>query len=270
MRYYILLILLTISVSSIAQTITTDTVITQIITFESTSNNPIHNKLTYKKNSVGMSLLSWVQGYLPVYYERNLLPFLSIKAGVGITFRSFTNDLGQVIWNDGKRSEFFDSYNGPYQDVKDSYEHYTYRLGGVGYYFAFAPKFYVHSEGMNGFTVSPMIEFKHFASKAKTARTDIDVTNNYAYTDNDLPRTPVGFQKETLNCIDFTVNIGGHYQTSKVFFIEWRLGAGVRKSYANRLDVGINTLTDRYQNEARRYQSVKPFFATDIILGGLF
>lgn len=255
-----------------SQTVKTDTVVTQIITFESSSTgyNPAKHKHAYKKNAVGISLLSWVQGYLPVYYERGLLPFLSVKAGVGLTFRSFTNDLGQVIWRDGKRSEYFDPYNGPYDDVTDSYERYSYRTGAVGYYFAFAPKFFVHSEGMHGFTVSPMIEYKHFASKAKRARTDVSTNGYYAYSDSEIPRIPNSFMAESLNCIDFTVNIGGLYQVSKLFYIEWRLGAGIRKSYSKRLDVGINTTSELYQNVLRSYQSIKPFFGTDIIVGGLF
>ncbi len=255
-----------------AQTVKYDTTVTQIITFESTDNNPsVKLKSEYKKNAIGIPILSWVQGYLPVYYERHLTDFMSIKAGIGISFRSFTNDLGMVIWNDGKTSGYFDEYDTPGEsDIADTYESYKFRKPGVGFYASIAPKFYIHTEGMNGFSVYPSLEYKHFSFKTQLARTDVSTNGLSYYDDKALPRQKNTFQNENNRCLDFTVNIGGLYQTNNYFFVEWRLGAGVRKHWSKRLDVGANQITDRLVNVERNYSRIKPVFVTDIILGGLF
>lgn len=254
-----------------AQNVKYDTTVTQIITFESSdisTTKPASE--SYKKNAVGMPLLSWVQGYLPVYYERHLTNFMSVRVGAGLTFRSFTNDLGMLIWKDGRVSDYFDEYDTPGEvDIQDTYESYKFRTPGVGYYLSVAPKFYVHNEGMNGFTVYPSLEYKHFGFKSKLARTDVS-TNYMSTYDTEVPRQKKKFMKEANRCLDFTINLGGLYQKDNKFYIEWRIGAGIRKQWGTRLDVGHNTVTDRLVNIERDYSRLKPVFATDIIIGGLF
>lgn len=270
MNRYLVIALLFAFVQANGQNVKYDTTVTQIITFESSEINTTKPFTGYKKNAVGMPILSWVQGYLPVYYERQLTKFLSIKAGVGLTFRSFTNDLGMLIWKDGKNSDYFDEYETPNEnDISDTYESYKFRKPGVGYYVSIAPKFYVHNEGMNGFCVYPSLEYKHFGFKAQFARTDVS-TNNVTTYDTELPRQKNKFMNEANKCLDFTLNIGGLYQKDGKFYIEWRLGAGLRKQWSTRLDVGENTLIDRFVNIERKYSRLKPVFVTDIIIGGLF
>jgi hypothetical protein len=244
-----------------------DTIITQIITFESPSTiQAIDTPKSYKKNSIGMGLLSWIEGYLPFYYERQIFKFLSLKVGAGLTFRSFTNDLGLMIWDDGKSSDYFTSYYSSRADIADHYANYTFRKASVGYYFAFAPKFYLHGKGMHGFNLYPMVEYKHFAFKAKLAQTD--VSNYYSESDKNLPRSEQDLH-EKMDCIDLTINVGGHFQRRNHVFFEWRVGAGMRKSYSTRLDVGMDE-NDNLVNIPRSYQKIKPVITTDIIVGGLF
>lgn len=284
MRYLLFAALLVNMASAWAQKITTDTVVIQTITFESTDvTGKIKTLYAPVKNSVGLGILSWANGYLPVYYEHHIFDFMSIKVGAGITFRSFCNDLGQLIWNDGSRSLYFNNYPGSLgRNVQESYARYSYRKAGVGYYLAFAPKFYPRSTALDGFNIFPMLEFKQYNYRARMAETSVIVETpaesdrSDDYSVGQLPRQIAYNQKEYDRCLDFTVNIGGHYQTSKVFFVEWRIGAGIRKNWSSRLDVGYkevpgpNYSNYRYINATSTYSKVKPVVGFDIILGGLF
>lgn len=247
---------------------------TQIITFET---QEVSSKTTSsgadKKNSLGVGLLSWINGYVPIYFERELTPFLSIQTGVGATFRSFTNDLDQLIWNDGNTSGKFDEYYPyiglqQYSDVTDSYANYKYRKAGAGVYASFAPKFYPGSNGIDGFSIYPMLEYKLFTSKARLANTSAS-PNYVASQDVDVYRTN-SYQKESFQVLDFTINIGGLYQTSNNFFVEWRFGAGLRDTWGSMLDIGYNNFSNKYENNVRKYSRLKPVVAFDFVVGGLF
>lgn len=285
MRYLIIALLVALAGNTVAQVITTDTIVVQTITFESTDVTGKVKQLNAPvKNSVGMGILSWANGYLPVYYERYILDFMSIKVGAGLTFRSFCNDLGQLIWNDGRASNTFGSYSYNGSNVYDSYYRYSYRKGGVGYYIAFAPKFYPRSVAMDGFNIYPMLEFKQYNYSARKALTNVTVQSvnssdaDYDYSGSSIPRQAVYSHKEYDRCLDFTVNIGGHHQTSKSFFIEWRIGAGIRKNWSSRLDVGYEQIGSsssyydnyQYRNATYTYSKIKPVVGFDIVLGGLF
>jgi hypothetical protein len=79
----------------------------KVITFESKDAKLGHNK-AFKggegKNSITAGMLSWFNGYVPVYYERSVLSMLSIQIGAGATCRTLGSDLGFVMAGEGETS----------------------------------------------------------------------------------------------------------------------------------------------------------------------
>lgn len=267
-KLLLVLFCLTFFIKSYAQKIKVDTVITQIITFESENRKDAPNlNNVLKKNSVGVGMASWLCGYTPVYYERQIVGFLSIQAGVGITYRSFYNDLEQLIWQDGRKSDnyYSSSYGSYITDIDELYYSYKYRKSIPGVYLSLAPKFYPAANGIDGFTVYPMIEYKLYNYKNR-----LPTSYSYdAYDENDVQRSS-NFIYEQNHCLDFSLNVGGHYQINSKVYIGWRTGAGVRQIWDNRLDIGYNSFNNNILYTTQKVSRLKPFFGFDVTLGGLF
>ena len=230
-----------------------------------------HHKKIRGKNSVTIGTLAGFNGYLPVCYERKATSFLSIQIGAGPTFRSLGNDMGQIVYNDGVNSDYFNFISG-YNDVTDHYENYKYRKTGSGYYLSVAPKFYFLDNCMDGFFLSPAISYKRFNYTARLADETVD-QGQYFFTSEDdiVPRTDAKMH-EHVNCLDFTIGIGGHFQAQNHFVFSWDIGWGVRSMSAQRLDLGYfyNGSSSYWQNHERSYSAIRPLMIFDIKLGGWF
>lgn len=236
----------------------------QIITFENSKKSSKQREVEEIKRSVSVGLLSPFSGYLPFYYEQRLTDFLSIQAGAGVTFRSYMNDFGMMIWNDGK------SDDGGYGDVEDQYYHYKYRKASLGYYFSLSPKIYYTDDCMDGFYIAPSFEWKFYRYKAQLA--DETVPGAYVDDDRDLPRID-DVMKENMNCFDVTLKIGEHYESKKNVIIGWSLGAGIRKISGTRLNVYTEddgTGTYYYRNGENKLDGVRPYFTFNFTIGGCF
>src|SRR5215217_3292707 len=116
----------------------------KMITFESRSGSS-HGRRSRShqddgKNSLTMGVASMLNGYIPFYYERTILPMLTVQVGAGITFRSYLNDFGMLLYDDGDKTDFFKGANR--SDISDKYYAYKYRKMSLGQYFSVAPKVY--------------------------------------------------------------------------------------------------------------------------------
>lgn len=241
------------------------------ITFESHPGTGNHKSFTPGPGdqSVSVGLLSWFNGYVPFYYERALFDMLSLQAGVGLTTRSFGGDLGFAMEEFGQTSS---NYNGENMyDVTDDYTHYQFRNAKPGLYLSFAPKIYYDNEVMDGFWLSPMIEYKNFRYDAQKADETAAVVYN---TDDDrlIPHS-TEVMKEHVNCLDLSLNWGASYEMRNHVTIGWSTGLGVRTAQGERLDIGV--YDDRagvahYVNKIAPYEKTKPFFSFNLIIGGWF
>lgn len=244
------------------------------ITFESRNTNSSshhkHHKLS--QNSITIGVASWFNGYIPIYYERALNDVLSIQGGIGVTTRSFGNDLGYIVSGDeGKNSPNFAYY--PNSDIDDSYEHYKYRHVVPSLYLSIAPKIYYDDDVMDGKYISLMCEMKQFRYRAQKVDEHL-MPGLYADPTDDrlLPHTSQ-YQDEKVNCLDFTVNVGGHLQTRKNVVIGWSTGVGIRIASSERLDIGIvrdGVNPDHYTNGVVDYNKTKFLFTFNFIVGGCF
>lgn len=242
---------------------------TQIITFETKDYSGKSESDNPGKNSLTIGVLSWFNGYIPVHYERRLTNFLSVQVGGGITMRSYGNDFGQLVHEDGRESNFFNSGNSALTDVTDKYESYLYRKTRPGYYLSVSPRVYFSDNVMDGFTLAPMLEYKQFRYAAQLA--DVKATDASAYEEGDVPRVSEIFG-ESMKCLDFTMNVGGHYQSDNHMVLAWNVGFGIRNLDAKRLDLGYSSDmgATRYINAVHAYSKVRPLLTFDLRIGGWF
>lgn len=246
----------------------------KMITFESRSvTNSKYKKRRRQheddaKNSVTMGFASLLNGYIPVYYERTIAPMLTVQVGAGFTFRSFMNDIGATIYEDGYESDRFDGSND--YDINDDYASYRYRKMKMGQYLSLAPRLYFRQSALNGAYIGPMVEYKNYRYAARLA----DVTANAAlvYEEDEVPRASETLS-EQMRCIDFTFNFGGHFQAANHVALGFNIGIGGRDISAERLDLG--RVTDQngkshFVNATHQFKTTRPLFVFNFIVGGWF
>lgn len=123
---------------------------------------------------------------------------------------------------------------------------------------------------MNGFTLSPVVEYKRFNYAAQTA----DITPGLfpETEEEDIPRA--GTMKEHTNCLDLMLGIGGHYQAGHHITVAWSMGFGIRNMSASRLDIGYYTdpvsAQQYYVNREREFKTVRPLLTFDLRIGRWF
>jgi hypothetical protein len=205
-------------------------------------------------NVVKLGLLNVASGNIPIYYERRLLPLLSVQAGVGVTVRDFAADVVNMIFTNGEPP-----YNPYYQ--------YAERKPKVGYYMSIQPKVYTSSDAMDGFWVSPMLEFKRFNFKANMVdQTAISSGDGPVYLTN-------SFQSEFRNDLDFTLNIGWQWLLDNKVAVEYSMGAGFRRFWEERQNIGDgynNGYGQSYVNSTRYFNGWRPDFNFCLSVGGFF
>jgi hypothetical protein len=234
------------------------------IVFEShNSSGKRSSKKEVGANSLTFGLGSFINGYNAVYYERKVLDFMSISIGGGVTYRSYMNDFGMILSNDGKQSDYF-----KYQDIEDDYTNYKHRTSVLGLYVSLAPKIYFSNEVMDGFYISPAIEVKQYNFKANLADVTAAPKGYYEGVDYSTGTIP-----EYMHCYDATINSGGHYQLRNHLAVGWSVGFGLRHQNSERLDLGIGqdaAGNQTYINHVRDYSVTRPLFTFNFVMGGWF
>lgn len=219
-------------------------------------------------NSVTLSVGSYLSGFTALYYERKLTSMLSVSLGGGFTYRSYLNDLGMLVWNDGQNSNFSSA-----QYIEDDYASYKFRKSTPGLYAAISPRFYVNDDPLDGLYIGPMLELKQFRYEARLADVSVPVDKyGYSYQDAEVPRT-TAVMPEQMNCIDLTFVSGGHYQLRNHMALGWSVAVGVRRVNAERLDIGaVNDAAGNlsYVNNVYSYSATRPLFQFNFVMGGWF
>jgi len=214
-------------------------------------------KVVHDNNVLKGGLLYFVSGCIPVYYERRVLPWLSIEAGVGLTTRDFIADGANIVINGNNDNEGLNPYY-----------RYNARKPLVGEYASIQPKFYIRNNAMEGFWLGPVIEFKRFNYKANLAAVNTlpDDNGNPVY-------MPNVYQKEYRNALDFTFNVGWQFKYNTLC-LEYLMGAGFRRFWEQRSDVenagGLTPGPPYFTNGLRTYNGYRPEFNMELNFGGFF
>ena len=238
----------------------------QTITFGTQTIDSTFKKEAYKprKNFIQIGLISGLSGFTPINYERELTSFMSFQIGVGITYRSIYNDFLQYAWEDGEYSDFYSQAN---NDIADIYNNYKYRKSILGGMISIAPKFYPFGDGVHGISLYPMLEYKIYNYKTKLP-TAVQNFGSILADERDVERSANNYS-ENNHCIDFSLNFGGHFPIKERIFIEWRIGAGYRREYNRRLDIGYD-FQNAISYRTRNYENNRPYGLIDIFIGGAF
>jgi hypothetical protein len=222
------------------------------------------------KNVVTLGVLSFVDGYIPVNYERKINKHFAIRVGVGITFRSvfypyFSGGNEEGGGSDVFPAEQFYQMDSVIVDVPDHYDDYGHRKAKLGYYFSLAPKLYFKKGASRGFFISPAFEYKQYNFEARQPN-EIQTARYITYSD--------AYTKEYMKCMDVTFTFGKTNPMPNHFAIAWSLGFGARFLNTQRLDAGAIRneygYTYRSLNAVHQYKMVKPLFTFNITIGGWF
>jgi hypothetical protein len=189
-------------------------------------------KRSSEQNIIKLSPLSILNGFIPVYYERELNSTFAIQAGIGVTSRNYlkewTNkaqedngDLQTTKWSDGTVDDYTD-----YSD----YYNYKQRKSALGYFVAVEPRVYFENEGLEGSFIGLSLSRANYKFNANKITTGVAVTTSD-------PKFTTGTFAEFENITDVLVTYG--YQTlyDKVA-IEYNLGLGLRKLKGERYAYG--------------------------------
>jgi hypothetical protein len=237
------------------------------ITFESTdkSSSKYHkgSHAGEGKNSLTLGVISWFNGYVPVYYERSLLSMLSIQGGIGITTRNFGGDFGTLLESDEESLHFDHS-----QDIPDDYTHYKFRNTQPGLYLSLSPRVYYDDDIMDGNYIAPLFSYRLNRYSAQMA----DETVEAIYKDDDrlIQHTSATFS-EHIRYLDLGFTWGGVRQNRNHLTIGYSLGLGVRSAKGERLDIGMMEGADgknHYVNQVYDYDKTKFFMTFNLNVGG--
>ncbi len=222
----------------------------------------------YSRNSVSVNLIGWLSGQTQVYYERGFNDVLSAAVGVGFTTRNYTSGVFSGL--DLEESENFRGNNE--MDVSDDYGDYKHRKTSVGLALSFSPKVYYTSDCMDGPFIAPRLEYKKFRTEANM----VDPTQSMQYISSNLSDASYlpATQQEYLNCLDFTINWGGHYEIGNHVVIGWSSGIGIRNARGQQQDIGVkgnsNYQDYHFVNTVREVEKTSFLASFVITIGGCF
>jgi hypothetical protein len=215
------------------------------------------NKPHQDFNTMKAGLLYFVSGCIPVYYERKVLPWLSVQGGIGLTTRDFVADVVNIV---------LEGYN--VNEGLNPYYRYNERKSLVGVYASLQPKFYIHNNALDGFWFGPTFEFKQYNYKANLADVNSlpDDYGNPVYLSNK-------FQREYRNAVDATFNVGWQFKYNRLC-LEYSMGVGFRRFWEKRSDVeSYSTATGiapYFTNGVRTYSGYRPEINMALSFGGFF
>jgi hypothetical protein len=212
------LVTITLALNSYAQ----ETVIFET-TKKSTSSKPKTKKESTQTNIIKISPLSFISGFIPVFYERKINDFFTIQGGLGITTKNYIQDaiyaetdgtsastFKKLTWTDGKTYRESDIENQLYGG--------DYRKNTLGYIISVEPRLYFASESPEG----AFIGFNF--SKRRNNYNSKTVSNSPVNT----PIVYSGTTKEFDNLTTAMVNIGSQVMYDNLS-LEYTAGIGLRK-----------------------------------------
>jgi hypothetical protein len=122
--------------------------------FSKPSSSPYSKKTkrSSEKNILKIAPLSFISGYIPLYFEREITPFFSLQAGIGITTKNYLKQWANNL-DFSKNITTQNTWNTPGNEGNENYYNgndYTHRSSSIGYYFSIQPRIYFENEGMDG------------------------------------------------------------------------------------------------------------------------
>jgi hypothetical protein len=194
-----------------------------------------HQKRSSERNIIKLSPISFINGFVPVYFERELNSTFAIQVGAGITTRNYLKDWTRKVdednpdvtttkWNDGTVDQYFD---------ENDYSSYKKRKSVMGYYVAVEPRVYLDNEGLDGSFIGISFSRANYKYNMQKVQTGPSITGEPVFLSSTF--------SEVENVTDVLATYG--YQTlyDKVS-VEYNIGLGLRKLTGSRYAYGVNNV----------------------------
>lgn len=191
---------------------------------ESTSKeNKVYHGLILKTSPV-----SFIFGRQPIELEKELKDYMSLQAGVGVTFEPLWAGYEDLV------NEINDEVDGYYEsdqwaiDEPDVYSDYSIRKGKPGFLVSLSPRLFFESDGFEGMYIAPVLRYSAQNYEVQKVQEGLP----YIQRIDDV-------QKEHVKNFDLLVHYGGQNLYPKLTF-EWFIGGGIRFRNNLRQDVGYD------------------------------
>ena len=212
------------------------------------------SKKAYHGLILKTSPIAFIFGRQPVEIEKEMKDYLSLQAGVGVTFVPLWTGYEELI---GEINEEVEGYVESEQwvfDEPDVYSDYTIRKGKTGLMASISPRLFFDSDGFEGMYIAPLVRYSVQKFAVQKVREDVPFVER---TDE--------YQDEHIKNLDIVVQYGNQTLYPKLSF-EWFIGAGIRFRNNMRQDVGYNEFF-LAQNGVREYKDKKLRLEAGIRLG---
>lgn len=244
-KIIVILLLLASTSSSFAQ----ETVVFATKSREKSSSRSKSSESS-QKNIIKIAPLSFLSGFVPVFYEKSLSDLFSIQVGVGITTKNYVRDAlydagsaasgngtgssafayKSITWNDGSNPNNVSNQNGIYGGDA--------RKSSIGYMVSLEPRLYFASEGLEGGFIGLNLSKKRNNYTSKSISTTASTTSGNVTYDG-------GSVKEYDNLSSLLVNFGNQRLYDHIS-LEYSAGIGIRSIKGQHYAYGQNFTNNKY------------------------
>ena len=242
----------------------TCTVMAQDTVYFAKTNSSTSGKKTKRsseQNIIKIAPLSFLSGYIPLYFEREITPFFSLQAGAGITTRNYLKEWANNFdLSDNETAK--NTWNTPGNEGNENYyasNDFTNRSSSTGYYFSIQPRIYFENEGMNGSFIGISYDrFRYNASSYKIANGSTGQDGNPVFSNDRF--------KEYENISDISAIFGTQTLYDHIA-VEYSAGIALRNVTGRRYAYTNDNLTGQYIDGYSDTKKTTPAFTFSIKVG---
>ena len=209
----------------------------QVITFG--DEGEAKSKGKYKSMNLKLSPTAFVFGKFPIEFEKEINGHISLQAGIGFTFKTFSDTWGEVLAEFDDES-FCESEQWQDDYCDDPYD-FSIRNGKPGFLASVSPRVYWEGDGYEGSYIAPV--FRYSTRNYEVQK----VVEGSRFGERD----PNSFEDESARNVDIVVHYGYQYVGE---FLTWETFYGLGLRFQNRTiqDLGY----DQFGNLANGVQDV--------------
>ncbi len=221
----------------------------------------LQKKGSKEQNIIKIAPLSFISGYIPLYFEREINSFFSLQAGAGVTTRNYLKEWVNNLDLDDKE-EVKNTWNAPGNDGNSSYypaTDYTNRKSSLGYYFSIQPRIYFGNEGMEGSFLGISYDRSRYNYSSKK------IVNGSSSSNGD----PV-FTSETFKEYETVSDISANFGTQSLYdriAVEYTVGVALRTITGRRYAYTNDNLTGQYVDGYSDTKKTTPALTFSIKVG---
>lgn len=219
------------------------------------------SKRSSEQNIIKIAPLSFISGYVPLYFEKEITPFFSLQVGAGITTRNYLKewannfDLSEKETAKNTWSAAGNEGNENYYSAND----FDNRTSSTGFYFSIQPRIYFENEGMNGSFIGISYDrFRYNSSSYKII--------NGSYGQDGNPIFSNDMFKEYENISDISAIFGTQTLYDRIA-VEYSTGIALRSVKGRRYAYTSDAFTGQYIDGYSDTKKTTPAFTFSIKVG---